>query len=166
MTLHNRRRWSARIVVRYAVLQLPEMALLIVILMLVRQWINLPAWLSWGLVTVWIVKDIVLFPFVWHAYDWNRSEDTNPMVGRRGVAVERLDPSGYVQVHGELWRSEVIEPGPPIEKGKHVRIRGMRGLTLLVEPDSEENEKQFTKDAKQQRRRAEEDAKILRHRNV
>lgn len=138
----NKRGWSARVVVRYALLQVPGVALLVLILMLVQRWIDLPAWFRWGLVAFWVAKDVILFPFVWRAYDWDRPGNTNSMVGMRGIAVNRLAPLGYVRLHGELWHSEVMGDGPPIEKGESVRVRGICGLTLLVEPDNEESEKQ------------------------
>jgi len=84
---------------------------------------------------LWVVKDVVLFFFVWRAYDQNPLADANSMVGLHGVAKDRLAPSGYVEVHGELWQAEVMEGGPPVESGKGIRVRGIRGLTLIVQPD-------------------------------
>ena len=75
----------------------------------------------------------MLFPFVWQAYDWDRPGRSRSMVGERGIAKERLSPSGYVQVHGELWRAEKMGDGPPIEAGQPVQIIKMEGLTLFVE---------------------------------
>jgi membrane-bound ClpP family serine protease len=60
------------------------------------------------------------------------------MIGERGVAKEKLVPSGYVQIHGELWRAEKIGEGPPIEEGQPVRVKKMQGLTLLVVPENTE----------------------------
>jgi membrane-bound ClpP family serine protease len=134
----NERAWSARIAVRYALLQVPEVSLLILILILVRQWMDVSAWFIWGIVLLWVAKDIILFPFVWHAYDREFTEDKNSMVGMQGIADERLAPSGYVRVHGELWQAEMLGGGPPIERGQAVRVQEVLGLTLLVQPDNEE----------------------------
>lgn len=134
----NDRRWSARVVVRYALLQVPALALLVVLLIVVQRWVDLPAWFSWGLVVLWVAKDVILFPFTWRAYDWHRSGDVNLMVGARGVTEERLAPSGYMRVHGELWKAEVMGDGPSIDRGEAVRVRGIRGLTLLVQSDNDE----------------------------
>ena len=60
------------------------------------------------------------------------------MVGRRGIAKERLAPSGYMHICGELWKAKLVGGGPPIEKGEAVRVEEMRGLTLLVRPYKEE----------------------------
>ena len=113
--------------------------MLILLLILVQRWVELPWWFIWGLITLWVVKDTILFPFTWRAYDWDRSSDVNTMVGERAIADERLAPWGYVQIHGELWRAKVIGANPPVEKGEEVRIKEIRGLTLLVQPEAEES---------------------------
>jgi len=95
----------------------------------------MPAWLIWGMVGLWVVKDVILFPFVWRSYDQDRLGDANSMVGLHGVAKDRLAPSGYVEVHGEMWQAEVMEGAPPVQSGESIRVRGIRGLTLIVQPD-------------------------------
>jgi len=136
----NQRRRSFRILVRYALLQLPALALLVVILVFVQRWADLPAWVAWGSVAIWVAKDAILYPFVWRAYDWDTPQGANSMVGARGIAKERLAPSGYVQVRGELWKAELMEGSPPLEKGERVRVEGARGLTLIVKHIDEERE--------------------------
>ena len=131
--------WTVRILVRYILLQVPGTALLVLILIQLRNWFDLPAWSVYGLVAISVAKDVILFPFVWRAYDWDRQEETNSMVGRRGIAKERLAPSGLIQIRGELWKAKVVGGSPPIEKGEAVRVEEMRGLTLLVRPYKEEN---------------------------
>jgi membrane protein implicated in regulation of membrane protease activity len=132
----NRRDWSVRIATRYALLHVPGLILLILILPSVQRWTELPPWFFWGFVLLWIVKDMVLFPFVWRAYDWSCPMHVHALVGTEGIAQERLAPSGYIRVHGELWKAEVIRDGPPIEKGGVARIQGIRGLVLLVQQRS------------------------------
>ena len=114
----KKRDWSTRLVLRYTLLQIPGLALLVLILIVIQQWVELPAWFTWGLVITWVVKDVVLFPLVWQAYDWDHAGDANSMIGRRGVVQERLSPSGSVRVHGELWQARVMGDGPPIDKGE------------------------------------------------
>ncbi len=128
----KKRGWSA-------LLQLPAIALLVLALIFVQRWVSIPAWVFWGSITLWIAKDVILFRFVWRAYDWNLSGSENSLVGKSGIAQDRLAASGYIRVRGELWQAEVLGGGPPIDKGKKVRVQGMRGLTLLVQPDNEEN---------------------------
>ena len=132
--------WSSRIILRYVLLQLPALAVLVVLLVLVKHWVDLPSWFIWGLIGLWIAKDMALFPLTWRAYDQDRARAGSSMVGARGIAEERLDPSGYIRVHGELWQAEVVGNAPPIERGEQVRIQGIRGLTLLVSYGNNEHE--------------------------
>ena len=133
--------WSSRIIVRYVLLQLPALAVLIVLLVLVKRWIDLPSWFIWGLIGLWIAKDIALFPLTWRAYEQDRAKAGSSMVGARGIAEERLNPSGYIRVGAELWQAEVVGDAPSIERGEGVRVQGIRGLTLLVSHGTNENER-------------------------
>jgi membrane-bound ClpP family serine protease len=123
---------------RYVLFQLPGLAGLALILILVQRWVNLHAWLVWGLVGLWVTKDVIMFPFVWRAYDQSKHPVApHLMVGAGGIAEDQLAPSGYVRVRGELWQAEVVGGGPPIDRGKGVWVRGIHGLTLLVQPDNQ-----------------------------
>ncbi len=121
------------IYLRYILLNIPGVAAVILILIIIQHWVVLPVWLFWSIIVFWVVKDALLFPFVWRAYDWERPGQSRSMVGERGIAKERLAPAGYVQVHGELWRAVVIDDGPAIQMGQSVKIVKMDGLTLFVE---------------------------------
>ena len=121
------------IYLRYILLNIPGLVAVILILIIIQYWVVLPVWLFWSIIGFWIIKDAVLFPFVWRAYDWDRPGRSLSMIGQRGIAKERLAPSGYVQVYGELWRAEKMGDGPPIEAGQPVQIIKMEGLTLFVE---------------------------------
>ena len=123
-----------RIVQRYALYQIPDMAILVLILFLVHQWVGLSLGLCIGLVTLWMVKYILVFSFVWRAYDKPRPGDVTSLIGTQGIAEELLDPAGYIRVHGELWRAEVVGKTMAIEKGQAVLIERAYGLTLLVKP--------------------------------
>lgn len=126
---------TSRAAWRYLVLQIPGLVLFVAALMLIGRWVDLPGWLFWVLIVGWVAKDLALFPFVRKAYEPHHGE--NPMLGARGVAEDRLAPSGYVRIAGELWRAEAAEGGRAIERGETVRVRAVRGLTLIVEPEAE-----------------------------
>jgi membrane-bound ClpP family serine protease len=119
---------------RYILLNIPELAAVVLILVIIEHWVALTAWLFWSIIGFWIVKDALLFPFIWRAYDWNRSEQSGSLIGVQGIAKQRLIPSGYVQIHGELWRAKRFGEGPPIEAGQTVRVEKMEGLTVFVAP--------------------------------
>jgi membrane protein implicated in regulation of membrane protease activity len=80
-----------------------------------------------------VSKPIFRFPFLWKYFE--PSEDRNPMVGTCGVAQERLSPSGWVRIGGELWKANIGKGCLPIDRGGSFRVRDVRGLTLIVEPD-------------------------------
>ena len=120
------------IYLRYILLNIPGLAAVILILIIIQHWVVLPGWLFWSIIVFWVVKDALLFPFVWRAYDWERPGKSRSMVGERGIAKERLAPAGYVQVRGELWRAVIIDDGPAIEMGQSVKIVKMDWLTLFV----------------------------------
>lgn len=119
---------------RYWLLQLPGTVLLIVILCLLRDRLELPAWVLWSIVAIWVGKDVLLYPLVWRSYDAAYPVTAHSMEGEHGVATERIDPTGYVRVRGELWRAELMNGVPPIDKGERVLVETMRDLTLLVRP--------------------------------
>jgi membrane-bound ClpP family serine protease len=131
----ERKGWSARVVLRYALIQVPFTAVVIIVLIWVRKWVNLPIWFICGLIAFMVIKDIVLFPFVWRAYDPDSPGLTNTMEGARGIALSDLHPSGYVEIGAERWKAEVIEGSLPIRRGQTVKVCGIRGLTLLVQLD-------------------------------
>ena len=133
----ERKGWSAKVVLRYALLQIPFTALVIVVLILLRKWVNIPIWFICALVALLVIKDIALYPFVWRAYDPESPALTNQMEGAQGIAIEDLHPIGYVEIGAERWQAEVTGDGPSIRRGQRVRVQGIRGLTLLVQLDTE-----------------------------
>jgi len=128
-----RGKWTGRIVIKYVLLQIPGTVLVILILLAIDQRLGLPSWLLWGIILGSILKDILLFPFVWRSYD---SKSTHPMVGVRGVAVDRLSPSGYVRVHGQLWQAELAKGYTSVDAGRQVRVVDAKGIKLIVKPES------------------------------
>jgi hypothetical protein len=51
-----------RVIAGYAILQLPSLALLVLILIFVKRWIDLPEWLVWCFVAIWAAKEVMMFP--------------------------------------------------------------------------------------------------------
>lgn len=127
----NKRMWSRQVVLKYSLLQLPGLVMLILILILLRQWTTIPSWTVWLFTLLWIIKDVILFPFVWRAYEKNIP---NSIIGSTGVAVDQLSPAGYVRINGELWRARISKDDSIIEKGETVKVKGVDGLTLTVVP--------------------------------
>ena len=120
------------IYLRYLLLMIPGVVVLILVLMIVEHWVAMPAWLFWSVIFLWLVKEVIIFPFVWHAHDPNRPGLSRTMIGACGIVKKRLDPAGYIQVAGELWKAERLETEQPIEIGERVKVIKMEGLKLFV----------------------------------
>ncbi len=60
------------------------------------------------------------------------------LVGMTGEALAAFDGNGRVRVHSEDWRAR---SGAPLRRGQKVRVTGVEGLTLLVEPETQSGEK-------------------------
>ncbi len=130
-------KWSRRVMLKYALLQIPSLAAVVLGLLLLRQYVEIPAWLCWASVAGWAAKDIALYPLTWKAYDSSPAGDRFSLVGERGVAREQLNPAGHVRVRGALWRAQTAAGARPVAAGEAVRVRAVRGLTLIVEPEPE-----------------------------
>jgi membrane-bound serine protease (ClpP class) len=95
--------------------------------------------LSWTIIITVTASTTAFFMFVVGA--GLRAQRAGPamgqrsLIGRRAEAVERLAPSGYVRIDGELWRA-VAEA--PVDAGAAVDITGVDGLTLRVRPSTGE----------------------------
>jgi len=88
----------------------------------------LPGWILPLGVAVVVAKDLAMYRVV-----RDTLQPPPGLAGARGRAVERLAPTGYVKIGGELWRAETT--GPAIQAGAEVVVRAVDGLTLRVEPD-------------------------------
>lgn len=129
---------TLQIAVKYGLLQLPGQAAFALMLVFLRQWLEIPAAVTWGLVGCWVGKDILMFPFLWRYYDPDYYSDRFKMTGRKGFTMTRLQPDGYVRVQAERWRAAAAEKNAPIEKGEPVLVVGVEGLKLTVRACSEE----------------------------
>lgn len=127
-----RRMWSARVLAKYWALQLPATGLVIAVLLVVEDDLAWPRWLVWTIVAAWAAKDAILYPFVWRSYDARAPKAWPYPI--QGVAIERIDPRGFVRCSGELWRAELSRGARPIEEGETVKITARHRFTLLVEP--------------------------------
>jgi membrane-bound serine protease (ClpP class) len=56
------------------------------------------------------------------------------MIGRMGEATTGVSPEGMVRLEGALWRARTNR-ATPIAEGDPVRVTGIDGLLLEVEPE-------------------------------
>ena len=81
--------------------------------------------LAFGLITTLLVR------LAWRAQRNKVLVGPEALVGAEAIAQQSIAPRGQVLVHGELW---MAESPSPVAAGDTVRVRGVQGLTLLVEP--------------------------------
>jgi membrane-bound serine protease (ClpP class) len=80
---------------------------------------------AFGLITTFLIR------IAWRARQNKVLTGPEALVGAVGVAQQELIPEGQILVHGELW---VARADTPVTAGESVRVRGVEGLKLLVEP--------------------------------
>ncbi len=107
--------------------------------------LSVPTWVAGGVLIIWVIKDIALYPLLRSAYVIDDVRPIEQLVGRVGIAAERLAPHGYIRVRGELWRAEVqgvaaVEPDAAVEvvdtDGMRLKVRPRE----TAAPDTREND--------------------------
>lgn len=123
-----------RTLTRYYLFQIPGWLLAAALVTVLRAWLGLPGWVALTIVGVVVLKDVVCYPFLRKAYQLEASGAAQ-LVGLRGVTRDSLDPTGYVYVHGELWRAKTEAGAPAIPAGAEVRVVQGHRMTLTVARD-------------------------------
>lgn len=125
-------KWRARILVRYALLQLPALGLLSAGLLLLQRWWTLPDVLFWLVIGGWLLKDALLYPLVWSAYDPDPRPRGNSLLGKTGRVVRESFPLALIEIQGELWHARPVDADTALRSGCRVQVLAMEGLTLVV----------------------------------
>lgn len=80
--------------------------------------------IGFGLITAFLVRIAV------KAQHNKLLNGPEALLGATGQAQQPLAPNGQILINGEIWQAESDSPVP---SGETVRVRAVRGLTLLVE---------------------------------
>ena len=113
---------------------------MLTVIALILAFIFLPS--PWNIIVVVVtavVDTLETGAFVWWSRRRRRTSRAavgiDSIVGRSGVALARLDASrtraGQVRVDGEIWSAR---SSAAVDPGTEVKIVGVEGLTLDVEP--------------------------------
>jgi membrane protein implicated in regulation of membrane protease activity len=129
----KRVRASRTALLRYWAFQMPGFALAAALSFAAWEWFDMPAWAALCALGLWVAKDAVLGLFVAHAYEGHAHGGPHDLVGKRGVAVTDVAPSGAVRVRGERWRAQCAPGTERIAAGDAVRVVELEGLTAIVE---------------------------------
>jgi len=84
--------------------------------------------------SVWLLKDLLLYPFTRTAYETAAKTGSAALVGTKGVAEGNLAPDGYVRIRGELWRAVSEPTDQMIFAGTQVEILSAEGMRVYVRP--------------------------------
>jgi membrane-bound serine protease (ClpP class) len=88
----------------------------------------------WGIAAVVVGGALDLVEtglFLWWSKRRRATVGAEALVGKVGVASTDLWPEGQVKVAGEIWRARCAGG---CDTGTRVVVRGLDGLTLIVEP--------------------------------
>lgn len=129
-------KYPLRIIIRYSLIQLPGLAVIVGLMILIQRWVSIPLWIFLGILFLWIAKDVILFFFTWRSYDL---EQRDIIIGMTGTVLKDVNPKGRVMVYGEHWIAESTEKDKPIYKGQQVEIIDRKGLVLTVKSVYEDN---------------------------
>ena len=92
---------------------------------------------SLGLIVPVVLSTAAIFLFLGRlALRTYQQPAAQTLVGAMGRVRSPIEPDmpGQIDIHGEIWRATSRVAVPP---GRHVRVVGRQGLTLLVEPIGE-----------------------------
>ena len=117
---------------RYWLFQIPGWVITIALLLGLTRWMDLPIWAGVLVMALSVLKDAILYPFLKPGYERNVKTGVERLVGGRGVVKQTLQPEGFVQVAGELWKARAGRGGQPIPAGRRVLIEAADGMTLIV----------------------------------
>jgi len=87
-------------------LQVPGWALMVLVLFFLHKWFGFSVWVAGGVVALLVLKDIVIYPLFRVVWQAKAKSGTEQLIGIQGIAKDHLEPKGYVQIGGELWRAE------------------------------------------------------------
>ncbi len=116
--------------------QIPGILILIILALFFHYIVEVPAWSIWLLAGAWLIKELITVPFTWRLYIRPRLSPTELMLDQEGIAINKLDPDGFVRFNSEIWQAEAVDPHTVIEKGETVKIRDIRGMRLIVEKNN------------------------------
>jgi membrane-bound serine protease (ClpP class) len=94
------------------------------------QRVSVPLVVGTGVVTAALFFVVVTFAI--RAQRRRVATGVEALVGRAGEARSDLDPSGMVQVAGELWSADAAPGASPIARGARIEVVGIEGLRLVV----------------------------------
>jgi membrane protein implicated in regulation of membrane protease activity len=119
---------------KYLLFQLPGWAAVSAAAFAAHRWLGVPEALAVAVVAVYVLKDLVLYPFVRQAYEVEPRRPGAHLEGQVAVAEDELAPGGFVRLGPERWRARLVPGSAHVARGGRVRVEGVEGLCLRVRP--------------------------------
>ena len=101
------------------------------------QRVSVPLVIGTGVVSAALVT--VVLTMALRAQRRPVSVGAEALLGRVGVAKTALSPHGTVQVAGELWSAEVEQGRPALSPGARVKVIGVEGVRIRVQPEGQDS---------------------------
>jgi membrane protein implicated in regulation of membrane protease activity len=121
------------VVARYALFQVPELLLVGIGLVALTGLGVVTVNVAWLLLGAWILKEVVLFPFVRRAYEPSDPSGSAYLIGVDATVTQRLNPNGRVRIGPGSWAARLPAGSAPAEVGATVCVKSVEGLTLHVD---------------------------------
>jgi membrane-bound serine protease (ClpP class) len=118
---------------KYVLFQIPGWIMSGAFLALLVHWELIATWLAVLGFVLWLVKDLVLYPFFRRAYEPSATGSAT-LVGALGVAEGNLAPAGFIRVRGELWRAVASPADKVVPAGTEVEVVKAERMELFVRP--------------------------------
>jgi membrane protein implicated in regulation of membrane protease activity len=117
--------------IKYLLFQIPGWIISAIVLMVLLHWEFITKWLAVLGFVGWLLKDLLLYPFLRRAYEPDVTGSAR-LVGSKGIAEGDLTPTGYIRVRGELWRAVVSPADQVVRSGTEVEIVRAERMEVFV----------------------------------
>lgn len=124
--------WSRQCLVNYVLIQTPFAALFLMVLLILKDWLDFSGWIAWAGFLAWLLKDIILFFVLWPAYEPHQGEGRYSLQGKTGTARTWLDPEGLIRIRAEIWKARLAPGQAAVSPGQTVQVVKRQGLVLIV----------------------------------
>lgn len=133
-TTRKKPTWSRKTLLRYGLFQIPGIILVGMLLSGMHAFLGISGGTVAALFLVWLVKDGLLFFYVWPAYQVNEDDGWYSLNGLWGEVRRPLQPEGYIRIRGVLWKARAEDETRVIPSGTRVHVVGREGILLIVRP--------------------------------
>lgn len=117
---------------RYLLFQMPGWLIAGTALWALQSWGVISAAAALLCLSVLLLKDLVLYPWLKTAYETSLPLGSKALIGARGIAASDVAPEGFIRVRGELWRGIAIPFDRAIPAGSVVEVVDADGMKIYV----------------------------------